>query len=169
MGQYLFKPAYWHANLLGAVEYRTDPAVGACGSTYVWDDRGSSAFRFKDAEWKKGTALRNELKNFLDGAMEKAEGVVEQVRLNCTNSAFCCGGCPNYGFVTPELVEEFNKVCEENKNKKLFDMGLRCRAIYLRVRGGQGGPTPVLMVLVEKNGDYVRFTPSKPVSNCTVM
>ena len=170
MGQYLGKPAYWHGNLLGAVQYRTDLS---CGSTYVWDDRGPSAFKFKDAEWKKGTALRNELKNFLDGAMEKAEGVVEQVRVNCTNY---CGGCPNPAFVTPELVEEFNKVCEENKNKKLFDMGLRCRAIYLRVRvtrggpqSGQGGPIPTLMVLVEKNGDYVRFTPSEPVSRCTVM
>ena len=161
MGQYLGKPEYWHGNLLGAVQYNRQ----GCGTTYVWDDRALAAFRFQDAEC---TALRNELEDFLDGAMEKAAGVVEQVPFCCTN-AFCCGGCPDPKFVTPELVEEFNKVCEENKNKKLFDMGLRCRAIYLRVRGGQGGPTPVLMVLVEKNGDYVRFTPSKPVSNCTVM
>ena len=168
MGQYLCKPKYWHGDLLGAVQY--NPYSG-CGSTYVWDDWDPAAFRFKDAEWKKGTALRNELNDFLDGAMEKAEGVVEQVPFHCTNSALCCGGCPNPNFVTPELVEEFNKVCEKNKNKKLFDMGLHCRAIYLRVnRGGQhGGLQPALMVLVEKDGDYVRFTPSKPVNLCTVM
>ena len=168
MGQYLCKPAYWHGDLLGAVQY--NPLKG-CGSTYVWDDRDPAAFRFKDAEWKKGTALRNELNDFLDGAMEKAEGVVEQVPFHCTNSALCCGGCPNPNFVTPELVEEFNKVCEKNKNKKLFDMGLHCRAIYLRVeRGGQHArKVPTLLVLVEKNGDYVRFTPSKPVNLCTVM
>ena len=117
MGQYLCKPKYWHGDLLGAVQY--NPYSG-CGSTYVWDDWDPAAFRFKDAEWKKGTALRNELNDFLDGAMEKAEGVVEQVPFHCTNSALCCGGCPNPNFVTPELVEEFNKVCEKNKNKKLL-------------------------------------------------
>ena len=162
MGQYLFKPAYWHANLLGAVEYRTDPAVGACGSTYVWDDRGSSAFRFKDAEWKKGTALRKELEEFLDAAMEQAEGAVEQPRLEFTTSAFCCGGCPNHGFVTPELVEEFNNFFEKNKNKKLLDMGLVCRAIYQNVNS-QYGPIHMLVVLVEEHGDYVRFDGGLPI------
>ena len=115
MGQYLGKPEYWHGNLLGAVQYNRQGCEG-CGTTYVWDDRALAAFRFKDAEWKKGTALRNELEDFLDGAMEKAAGVVEQVPFCCTN-AFCCGGCPDPKFVTPELVEEFNKVCEENKSQ----------------------------------------------------
>ena len=54
-------------------------------------------------------------------------------RLKFTTSAFLLRGCWNPG-LTPELVEEFNKVLEENKNKKLSDMGLHCRAIYLRVR-----------------------------------
>ena len=160
MGQYLGKPEYWHGNLLGAVQYNRQ----GCGTTYVWDDRALAAFRFQDAEC---TALRNELEDFLDGAMEKAAGVVEQVPFCCTN-AFCCGGCPDPKFVTPELVEEFNKVCEENKNKKLLDMGLVCRAIYLRVRT-KDATAPTLLVLVEKVGDYVRFTPSEPVSRCTVM
>jgi len=92
--------------------------------------------------------------------MERTEGAVEEPRLKCTASAFCCGGCWNPDFVTPELVEEFNKVLEENKNKKLSDMGLHCRAICLRVSGGHG-PAPTLFVLVEKVGDYVRFTPSE--------
>ena len=167
MGQYLGKPEYWHGNLLGAVQYNRQGCEG-CGTTYVWDDRALAAFRFKDAEWKKGTALRNELKDFLDGAMEKAEGVVEQVPFHCTNSALCCGGCPNPNFVTPELVEEFNKVCEENKNKKLLDMGLVCRAIYLESRT-KDGPISMLLVLVEDKGDYIRFDPTEPVSLCTVM
>ena len=162
MGQYLGKPEYWHWNLLGAVEY-----IPQGCTTYVWDDRALAAFRFKDAEWKKGTALRNELEDFLDGAMEKAAGVVEQVPFCCTN-AFCCGGCPDPKFVTPELVEEFNKVCEENKNKKLLDMGLVCRAIYLELRG-KDGTLPHLLVLVEDKGDYTRFDPTEPVSLCTVM
>ena len=164
MGQCLCKPAYWHGNLLGAVEYNHQ----GCGTTYVWDDRSLAAFRFKDAEWKKGTALRKELEEFLDAAMEQAEGAVEQPRLEFTTSAFCCGGCPNHGFVTPELVEEFNKFFEKNKNKKLLDMGLVCRAIYLRVRC-QYGPMPMLLVLVEDKGDYTRFDPTEPVSLCTVM
>ena len=109
-----------------------------------------------------------ELEEFLDRAMERTEGAVEEPRLKYTASAFCCGGCWNPDFVTPELVEEFNKVCEENKNKKLLDMGLVCRAIYLRVRG-QHGPTPHLLVLVEDKGDYYRFDPTEPVSLCTVM
>ena len=62
MGQYLCKPKYWHGDLLGAVQY--NPYSG-CGSTYVWDDWDPAAFRFKDAEWKKGTALRIELEDFL--------------------------------------------------------------------------------------------------------
>ena len=159
MGQYLGKPEYWHWNLHGAVQY-----THRCGTTYVWDDRALAAFRFKDAEWKKGTALRNELEDFLDGAMEKAAGVVEQVPF--CNCAFW--GCPNPKCVTPELVEEFNKVCEENKNKKLLDMGLVCRAIYLRVRS-KDGTTSMLLVLVEDKGDYIRFDPTEPVSFCTVM
>ena len=175
MGQYLGKPEYWHWNLLGAVQYNPQGCEG-CGTTYVWDDRALAAFRFKDAEWKKGTALRNELEDFLDGAMEKAAGVVEQVPSCCTKlDAFCCGSCPDPKFVTigrftigPELVEEFNKVCEENKNKKLLDMGLVCRAIYLRVRG-QYGPTPYLLVLVEDKGDYYRGDPTEPVSPCPCM
>ena len=162
MGQYLCKPAYWHGNLLGAVTFA--PRVGCqeigCGSTYRWDDRGNVAWRFKDKAWTKSGALRVELEAFLDGAMERAEGAVEQPRLKFTTSAFCCGGCWNPGFVTPELVEEFNKVLEENKNKKLSDMGLHCRAICLRVGGGHGS-APMLFVLVEKVGDYVRFTPSE--------
>ena len=166
MGQYLGKPEYWHGNLLGAVHYHRQGCEG-CGTTYVWDDRALAAFRFKDAEWKKGTALRNELEDFLDGAMEKAAGVVEEVPFCCTN-AFCCGGCPDSKFVTPELVEEFNKVCEENKNKKLLDMGLVCRAIYLELRG-KDGTIPHLLVLVEDKGDYYRFDPTEPVSLCTVM
>jgi hypothetical protein len=94
-------------------------------------------------------------------------GVVEQVPFCCTN-AFCCGGCPDSKFVTPELVEEFNKVCEENKNKKLLDMGLVCRAIYLELRG-KDGTIPHLLVLVEDKGDYYRFDPTEPVDLCTVM
>ena len=163
MGQYLGKPEYWHGNLLGAVHYHRQGCEG-CGTTYVWDDRALAAFRFQDAEC---TALRNELEDFLDGAMEKAAGVVEQVPFCCTN-AFCCGGCPDPKFVTPELVEEFNKVCEENKNKKLLDMGLVCRAIYLELRG-KDGTLPHLLVLVEDKGDYTRFDPTEPVSLCTVM
>ncbi len=166
MGQNLCKPKYWHDDLLGAVTF--GPRVGCqeigCGSTYHWDDRGNVAWRFKDKAWKKGGALRVELEEFLDRAMERTEGAVEEPRLKCTASAFCCGGCWNPDFVTPELVEEFNKVLEENKNKKLSDMGLHCRAICLRVRGGphsHGGSAPTLFVLVEKVGDYVRFTPSE--------
>ena len=167
MGQYLGKPEYWHGNLLGAVQYNRQ----GCGTTYVWDDRALAAFRFQDAEC---TALRNELEDFLDGAMEKAAGVVEQVPFCCTN-AFCCGGCPDPKFVTPELVEEFNKVCEENKNKKLLDMGLVCRAIYLRVRTKDAtvcndvGATSHLLVLVEDKGDYYRDDPTEPVSFCPCM
>ena len=164
MGQYLCKPKYWHDDLLGAVTF--GPRVGCpelgcgCGSTYQWDDRGNVACRFKDKAWKKGGALRVELEEFLDRAMERTEGAVEEPRLKCPASAFCCGGCWNPEFVTPELVEEFKKVLEENKNKKLSDMGLHCRAICLRVGGGHGS-APMLFVLVEKVGDYVRFTPSE--------
>ena len=119
MGQYLCKPKYWHDDLLGAVTF--GPRVGCqeigCGSTYHWDDLGNVAWRFKDKAWKRGGALRVELEEFLDRAMERTEGAVEEPRLKCTASAFCCGGCWNPGFVTPELVEEFNKACEENKTK----------------------------------------------------
>ena len=104
--------------------------------------------------------MRVELEEFLDRAMERTEGAVEEPRLKYTASAFCCGGCWNPDFVTPELVEEFKKVLEENKNEKLSDMGLQCRAMCLGVRGGHGS-TPTLFVLVEKVGDYERFTPSE--------
>ena len=70
--------------------------------------------------------------------MERTEGAVEEPRLKCTASAFCCGGCWNPDFVTPELVEEFKKVLEENKNKKLSDMGLQCTVplAVVRLRSG---------------------------------
>ena len=162
MGQNCCKPKYWHDELLGAVTF--GPRVGCqeigCGSTYRWDDLGNVAWRFKDKAWKRGGALRVELEEFLDRAMERTEGAVEEPRLKYTASAFCCGGCWNPDFVTPELVEEFKKVLEENKNKKLSDMGLQCRAMCLGVRGGHGS-APTLFVLVEKVGDYERFTPSE--------
>ena len=75
MGQYFCKPRYWHEDLLRAFIYAPpEPHVHNCSKGRCdfsgWEDWDCFAFRFKDPEWKKGTALRNELKDFLDGVIE---------------------------------------------------------------------------------------------------
>ena len=119
MGQCFCKPKYHHENLLGAFHYNpSNPYDGCSCKRSRWNDWAPAAFRFKDPEWKKGTAMRNELYELLDGAMEKAKEVVKFDPFVCT--------CSCWGSVTPELVREFNKqLCAKNK---LSDMGLQFNA-----------------------------------------
>ena len=108
-------------------------------------------FSNDDPGWIRNSPLTIELVDLLNDAL-KAIGGWPRIPI-----PGCGGHCSNDGWVSPQMIEVFNKVCKKFNDAKLFDMGLQCRAVVSRykISAENGGTKEVckLFVLVEKRSD----------------
>ena len=134
-------PTFYHPDLL---------ALFRCGSPLPFKRKWFMHFSNDDPGWIRNSPLTIELVDLLNDAL-KAIGGWPRIPI-----PGCGGHCSNDGWVSPQMIEVFNKVCKKFNDAKLFDMGLQCRAIIYRyLENGEGGPiyTSLLFVLVEKRSD----------------
>ena len=109
--------------------------------------------RPRDLDWSRNSPVANELVDILNGALKDMGGwpICETIR------CWCCSVSGPVRTTPPQMVEAFEKVCQQVNEAKLFSMGLQCRAgMYKIVRYcGQLGNVPldVFCVLVEKRDD----------------
>tara|TARA_B100000003_G_scaffold162921_1_gene148827 strand:- start:77 stop:898 length:822 start_codon:yes stop_codon:yes gene_type:complete len=109
--------------------------------------------RPRDPDWSRNSPVANELVDILNGALKDMGGwpICETIR------CWCCSVSGPVRTTPPQMVEAFEKVCQQVNEAKLFSMGLQCRAgMYKIVRYcGQLGNVPldVFCVLVEKRDD----------------
>jgi len=107
----------------------------------------------RDLDWSRNSPVANELVDILNGALKDMGGwpICETIR------CWCCSVSGPVRTTPPQMVEAFEKVCQQVNEAKLFSMGLQCRAgMYKIVRYcGQLGNVPldVFCVLVEKRDD----------------
>ena len=94
-----------------------------------------------------------ELVDILNGALKDMGGwpICETIR------CWCCSVSGPVRTTPPQMVEAFEKVCQQVNEAKLFNMGLQCRAGMYKIAryGGQAWPVEVneFCVLVEKRDD----------------
>ena len=109
--------------------------------------------RPRDPDWSRNSPVANELVDILNGALKDMGGwpICETIR------CWCCSVSGPVRTTPPQMVEAFEKVCQQVNEAKLFSMGLQCRdGMYKIVRYcGQLGNVPldVFCVLVEKRDD----------------
>ena len=109
--------------------------------------------RPRDPDWSRNSPVANELVDILNGALKDMGGwpILETIR------CWCCSASGPVQSTPPQMVEAFEKVCQQVNEAKLFSMGLQCRAgmykIVRYVSGLGNAPLNVFCVLVEKRDD----------------
>ena len=109
--------------------------------------------RPRDLDWSRNSPVANELVDILNGALKDMGGwpILETIR------CWCCSPSGPVQSTPPQMVEAFEKVCQQVNEAKLFSMGLQCRAgmykIVRYVSGLGNAPLNVFCVLVEKRDD----------------
>ena len=132
-------PTFYHPDLL---------ALFRCGSPLPFKRKWFMHFSNDDPGWIRNSPLTIELVDLLNDAL-KAIGGWPRIPI-----PGCGGHCSNDGWVSPQMIEVFNKVCKKFNDAKLFDMGLQCRAGIYTIKDWYAERAgPVFCVLVEKKSD----------------
>jgi len=139
MGCVLSAHTFYHPDLL---------ALFRCGAPLPFKQKWFMHFSNGDPGWVRNSPLTIELVDLLNDAL-KAIGGWPRIPI-----PECGGHCSNDGWISPQMIEVFNKVCKKFNDAKLFDMGLQCRGGIYTIKDWYAERAgSVLCVLVEKKSD----------------
>ena len=151
MGGFLSTPAFYHPDLLAVLQcHRAKPwHITPLLKTHA---PSPLYMRARDPDWSRNSPVAIELVDILNGALKDMGGwpICETIR------CWCCSPSGPVQSTPPQMVEAFEKVCQQVNEAKLFSMGLQCRAGMYKIERYAGSNKVVLdvfCVLVEKRDD----------------